>query len=197
MGKEGNTKRKNYILPSLFTLAVALVFVSLFVSITVQKDNTPSVKNGSSTTEIEEYAYSLLETEEDTASALGYNEAIAYYDTQIAAAAANAEQQFNLQLDFAIFYGNTGDPSAGLQVLDTIDAYQIPLDARYYLYTTYIFLYNRLGDEEVVAEYRQRIVDEGIIEYIAGLDNGTITPETNTGETTEDDEEEAEAEAEI
>lgn len=175
MNQEGNTAKNDYLLPTLFAIAVALVFVFLIVSVIVGNNRAPSIKNGATTSEIESYAYKLLEKDNGT-NALGYNEAVAYYTSQIEEA-PNEEQKFNLRLDFAVFYSKTGDPAIGLQVLGDIDATRIPLDARYYLYATYIYLCERLGDKTLADEYRQRIVDEGIDEYFAGLDDGSITPE--------------------
>lgn len=167
-------RRKDYTVPALFATAVVLVFIFLMVSLIFGGKKYPSVKNGASTNEVKEYAYSLLEKDDGT-NALGYNEAIAYYISQISAS-KDKEQKFNLMLDFAIFYGRTGDPSSGVQILDSIDT-DVPPDAKYYLYATYIYLYNRLGDEALAANYSQKIIDEKIDEYFAGLDDGTITPE--------------------
>ena len=172
MNVEGNTEKKDYLLPVLFSIAVGLVFVFLIISIAANQ--APSIKNGATVKEIESYAYKLLSKDNGT-NAISYNEAIAYYVSQIEAA-SDKEQKFNLQLDFAVFYGKTGDPSAGIHVLNDIDAYAIPLDARYYLYATYIYLYESLGDETLAKEYYQRIETEGIDEYFAGIDDGSITP---------------------
>lgn len=186
MNQEGKTVKNDYLLPALFAVAVVLVFVSLIVSIIVDKNGIPSVKNGATTKQIESYAQKLLSKDNGT-NAIGYNEATSYYTTQIKSA-SDEEQKFNLQLDFAIFYGETGDPSAGLQVLDDVDANSLPLDAKYYLYSTYVYLYERLNDEALANEYRQKIVDDGINEYFAGLDDGSITPEPKDkgGNCTED-----------
>ena len=195
MAKEGNTRAKDYASPILFMIAVALVFVFLILSITIQKSNIPSIKNGATTEEIEAYAYELLESRgDDELSNLGYTEATAYLASQVGAA-TDAEQKFNLELDLAIFYGETGDPGAGLRVLGEKDYSSLPLDALYYLYTTYIYLYDRSGDTEMVAEYRQKIVDEGIIDYIAGLDDGTIVPSTGDDSEPADDTDEVNEEA--
>lgn len=167
-------RRKDYTVPALFVTAIVLVFVFLVVSLIFGNKKYPSVKNGATTKEVEDYAYSLLNKDDGT-SALGYNEAIAYYTSQISES-KDKEQRFNLMLDFAIFYGKTGDPYAGLKVLNETDT-DIPLDAKYYLYATYIYLYERLNDDAMVADYRQRIINEGIDAYFAGLDDGTITPE--------------------
>lgn len=172
--KEGAVK-KDYTVPALFIAAVALVFIFLVVNLIFGGKKYPSIKDGASTSEIEEYAYTLLKKDDGTNN-LGYNEAVAYYSSQITAA-KEGEQKFNLMLDFAIFYGKTGDPFSGLGILASINEDNIPLDAKYYLYTAYIYLYGRLNDDTMVAEYRQRIVDEKIDDYFAGLDNGTITPE--------------------
>ena len=170
--KEGAVK-KDYTIPALFVTAVVLVVVFLVVSLMLGK-NYPSIKNGATTSQVEDYAYSLLKKDDGTNN-LGYNEAVAYYTSQIEAS-KDKEQKFNLMLDFAIFYGKTGDPYSGLQVLGNIDE-DVPPDAKYYLYTTYIYLYGRLNDEDMVASYQQRIIDEKIPEYFAGLDDGTINPE--------------------
>ncbi|MBR3365806.1 hypothetical protein IKG48_01650 [Candidatus Saccharibacteria bacterium] len=168
------TRRKDYTVPALFVTAVVLVFTFLIVSLIFGGKKYPSVKNGATTDQVKEYAYSLLKQDDGT-NTLGYNDAVAYYASQISAS-KNDEQKFNLMLDFAIFYGKTGDPHSGLQILSGINDLEYPLDARYYLYTTYIYLYNRLGDEESVAVYQQKIIDEKIDDYFAGLDNETIEP---------------------
>lgn len=173
MKKEGAVK-KDYTIPALFITAVVLVFVFLIVNLVVGGKKSPSVKYGATTNEVEDYAYSLL-SKDDGTNNLGYNEAVAYYTSQIAAS-EDKEQKFKLMLDFAIFYGKTGDPYSGLQVLSEVDE-DVPPDAKYYLYTTYIYLYGRLNDNDMVASYQQRIVDEKIPEYFAGLDDGTINPE--------------------
>ena len=157
MKKEGAVK-KDYTIPALFITAVVLVFVFLIVNLVVGGKKSPSVKYGATTNEVEDYAYSLLKKDDGTNN-LGYNEAVAYYTSQIAAS-EDKEQKFNLMLDFATFYGKTGDPSSGLQILGNIDAASIPTEARYYLYTAYVYLYDRLGDESLAASYRQKIADE-------------------------------------
>ena len=171
--KEGAVK-KDYTVPALFITAVVLVFAFMVVSLIFGGKKYPSIRDGASTTEIEEYAYKLLEKDDGT-NALGYNEAISYYNSQIEAS-KDKEQKFNLMLDFATFLGKTGDPRSGLQVLGDVDT-NIPPDAKYYLYATYIYLYDRLNDDSMVSTYRQKIVDEKLNDYFAGLDNGTITPE--------------------
>ncbi len=190
--KEGAVK-KDYTVPALFITAVTLVFVFLAVNLIFGGKKYPSIKDGASTSEVEEYAYTLLKKDDGTDN-LGYNEAVAYYISQIALA-KDKEQKFNLMLDFAIFYGKTGDPTSGLQVLSDVDG-NIPPDAKYYLYTTYIYLYERLNDDIMVAEYRQKIADEKIDDYFAGLDNGTITPEDFKTEEPVEEEPEVEPEKE-
>ena len=170
MEKEGSIKNRDFIIPSLFLFAILLVIIFLGVSLNFQ-NKYPTIKNGATTTEVEQYAYHLLDLEKDSAPTFGYDESLAYYNSQIAAA-TDREQKCNLQLDFSIFYGNTGDPASGLQLLDTIEGALLPLDARYYLYSTYIYLFNQQGDEDAVAEYQQKISDEGILDYIAGIDDG-------------------------
>ena len=189
MKVEARTRRNDIATPALFMVAVLLVIVFLVISVANQ-NKAPSVKNGATTSEVESYAYKLLSTDNGT-NAIGYSEAVAYYASQISAS-TDKEQKFNLMLDFAIFYGETGDPAAGLQVLGDIDINTIPLDARYYLYSTYIYLFERQGDEESVAEYRKKIESEGINEYFAGLDDGTITPEPITSDDDSDGETEDE-----
>ncbi|MDO4889206.1 MAG: hypothetical protein Q4A25_00725 [Candidatus Saccharibacteria bacterium] len=190
--KEGAVK-KDYTVPALFITAVTLVFVFLVVNLIFGGKKYPSIKDGATTSQVEEYAYKLLEKDDGTNN-LGYNEAVAYYVSQIAAS-NDKEQKFNLMLDFAIFYGKTGDPSSGLQVLGDVDE-NIPPDAKYYLYTTYIYLYERLNDDAMATEYRQKIVDEKIADYFAGLDNGTIAPEDFKTEEPVEEEPEVEPEKE-
>ena len=137
-------------------------------------DRAPSIRNGATIGEIESYAYRLLKKDNGT-NAIGYNEATAYYNSQIEAA-SDKEQKFNLQLDFATFYGKTGDPAAGIQILEDINNYNIPLDARYYLYATYIYLYDCLHEESLANDYYRKIEEEGINEYFENIDNGSITP---------------------
>ena len=152
-------KKKDYTIPALFVTAVVLVFIFLIVSLIFGGKKYPSVKNGATTSEVEQYAYDLLKQDNNSMSVMGYNEATSYYTTQIEAA-TDREQKFNLMLDFATFYGKTGDPYSGLQVLGSIDTASIPVEARYYLYTAYVYLYDRLGDESLAASYRQKIADE-------------------------------------
>lgn len=159
MEKKRESRRKEYAIPVLFVVAVGLVFTFSAISL-ITRRNGPSVKDGATTYEVEEYAYKLLETDNGT-SAAGYNEAVDYYNTQIAEA-ANEEQALSLRLDLAVFLGKTGDPVLGVQTISDIDADELSLDARYYLYSTYIYLYGREGDDDLVAAYRQRIIDEGL-----------------------------------
>lgn len=173
MKKEGAVK-KDYTIPALFITAVVLVFVFSIVSIVFGGKKSPSVKDGATTNEVQEYAYKLLEKDDGT-NALGYTEAVAYYSSQIDAA-EDKEQKFNLMIDLATFYGKTGDPQSGVQVLGSVDT-AIPPNAKYFLYTTYMYLYGRMGNDTMVDSYRQKIVDEKIDEYFAGLRNGTITPQ--------------------
>ena len=170
--KEGEVK-KDYTIPALFTTAVVLVFVFLTVSLIFGNKKYPSVEDGASTLEVKNYAYSLLEKDNGTNN-FGYNDAIIYYTSQISSS-KNREQKFNLMIDLATFYGKTGDPHAGIQVLNEVDN-AIPLNAKYFLYTAYMYLYSRLGDEAMVANYRQKITDEKIDEYFAGIKDGSITP---------------------
>ena len=153
------TKKKDYTIPALFVTAVVLVFVFLIVTLIFGGKKHPSVKDGATTSEVEQHAYELLKQDDNGMSVMGYNEAVVYYTSQIEAA-VDREQKFNLMLDFATFYGKTGDPSSGLQILGNIDAASIPTEARYYLYTAYVYLYDRLGDESLAASYRQKIADE-------------------------------------
>ncbi|MBQ3441190.1 hypothetical protein IJG27_02665 [Candidatus Saccharibacteria bacterium] len=184
--------KKDYLTPALFCACIALVFTLLIVNLIFQKPNYPSISYGATTSEVEEYAYSLLslDASSDENTAEYYLEALNYYEAQIAASKKD-EQRFNLQLGFASLLGKTGDPAAGIQVLDDIDSSKIPLDAKYYLYSTYAYLYQRSGDEEEAKNYSERIVGEGIYDYIAKLDAGEIDPEEFEKESAEDAEEEA------
>lgn len=189
------TTQKDYITPTLFCVCIALVFVFLIVSVALQRPNYLSVSYGATASEVEEYAYSLLELDdpgEETAE--HYLEALSYYDSQITTS-KNDEQRFNLQLGLASLLGKTGDPASGLEVLDEIDISKIPLDAKYYLYSTYAYLYQRGGKEQEATEYLERISDEGIYDYIAKLDSGEIDPDEFEKEMAESAEEEVNEEA--
>ena len=179
MNKEGQKGQKDYTLPVLFSVAIALTFVFLVISVVVS-NSAPSVRNGATTKEVGDYAHKLLESDKNDGTNTGYLKATEYYLSQIQAAKSE-EQEFNLTLDLAIFYGETGDPTAGLSALSSINADNLPLDARYYLYSTYIYLYERSNNDTQASYYRQKIEDEGINEYFANLDNGVvISPEPSS-----------------
>ena len=168
----------------LFLASITLVFAFLVINLAFQKSG-PSIRNGATEEEINNYAYQLLEAKPE--NALGYQEAIKYYESQISAA-QNSDQAFSLRLGLASFFGRTGDPVSGLGVLDEISTDSLSPIARYYLYATLSYLYDRNGDSETATEYYQRITDEGIYDYIAKLDAGEIDPVSTTAETTSQDE---------
>ena len=165
----------------LFLASITLVFAFLVINLAFQKSG-PSIRNGATEEEINNYAYQLLEAKPE--NALGYQEAIKYYKSQISAA-SEPEQVFSLKLDLASFFGRTGDPISGLTTLEDISPDSLSPIARYYLYATLSYLYDRDGDSETATEYYQRITDEGIYDYIAKLDAGEIDPSSATTETTE------------
>ena len=164
---------KKYTNPALFVVCIVLVFVLLIIVLTAHQSKAPSVINGATVTEVDNYAYELLKSSPDAATGKGYLDAISYYSSQVSLA-KTPEHRFNLQLGFASFLGRTGDPTAGIGMLDSINAADLAPDARYYLYTTYIYLYQRNRDEAGANSYRQRIIDENIYDYIAKLDSGEM-----------------------
>ena len=183
--------KKDYTTPALFCACIILVFTFLAVTLAFQKPPYPSVSYGATEAEVEDYAYSLLALDATSDTAEHYLEALDYYNTQIAAS-KDSEQRFNLRLDLATLLGKTGDPAAGLVVLDEISGSELPLDAKYYLYSTYAYLYQRQGDERMATDYLLRISDEDIYDYVAKLDAGEIVP----GETEKTDEDSVESEPE-
>ena len=157
---------------TLFMVSILLVIVFLGVSLAFQKSG-PSIRNGATEEEIDDYAYQLLEAKPE--DSLGYQEAVKYYESQISAA-QNSDQAFSLRLGLASFFGRTGDPVSGFGVLDEISTDSLSPEARYYLYATFAFLYTLEGDSETASSYYQRIADEGIYDYVAKVDAGEIDP---------------------
>lgn len=153
MEKVDGTIRQEYTIRILFVAAVALVIVLSVISSGLHGSMAPSVKKGATEAEVESYAYQLLRSDNGI-SARGYQDATSYYLSQIDLA-STSEQKFDLSLDLATFYGETGDPRSGLSVLDGIDVAGLSPDSHYYLCATYAYLYGRLGDSEAVARYQQ------------------------------------------
>ncbi|MBQ8992258.1 hypothetical protein IJ090_02385 [Candidatus Saccharibacteria bacterium] len=169
MVKEGNTQTKvdRFAVPSLYLVSVGLVITLLVLSLSFK--SVPSILSGATPADISDYAYALVDASPGDGET--FEEAATYFETQIAKA-PDDEARFDLLLDYAVFYADTGNPRAGLDVLDEIDESdeELPADALYYLYSTYLYLYGRLGDSSTVDSYRLKVMEAGVKDYIAYLD---------------------------
>lgn len=163
-------RRVNKINIVLFLCSIALVIVALVISLNSFKRSTPSITAGSSSSEIGAYAEELLY---DNYSVDGYNKSLEYYQNQIDAASSN-EDRFNLTLDLAKFYGENGDTSSGYLLLDEYVTDDLPKDAKYYYYATYIYLCTLDNDSDCVDEMRAKMNEENIDEYFAEIDREDI-----------------------
>ena len=163
---EENLKKVRIMDTLLFSACILLVLIFLVVVISAQKNAVPSIGEGSSTEEIKNYVDSLMAKKYN---AEGYSGAVDYYKGQISSA-VKEEDRFNLSLDLAEFYAEHGDINAGLAILDNYDSDNLPKDAKYYYYATYIYLHKLAGDTDSVTEYQQRIEDEKLDDYFLELD---------------------------
>ena len=143
-------------------LLTTIVFVIVYSAINMVDDNGDVPVSA-----VEDRATEILRSNynED-----GYAEALEFFEEQIEKATTE-EDYYSLQFDLANFYGDNGDPNAGIAILDTIDATSLPDDARYYLYASYIYLYELLGDSDSVANYQGKIESEKLLEYFEQLDD--------------------------
>lgn len=163
--KEG-LKRTRLLDILLFSACILLALTLLVVSLVFQKNAVPSIVEGSSTEDIKDYANSLLSKKYN---ADGYTDSVNYYKSQISSSVRERDR-FNLSLDLAKFYAKHGDIDAGLAVLDNYSNDELPKDAKYYYYATYIYLYGLKDDSDSVAEYRKMIEEEKLDDYFTELD---------------------------
>lgn len=184
-----------FAIPGLFVVSVGLVITLLIVSLTYK--NVPSISSGATPEEISDYAYNLVSSNPGNGEV--YDEATTYFQNQIDKA-TDEQAYLDLLLDYATFFGDTGNPTAGLEILAEIEAEELPPDARYYLYATYMYLYEKTGDIGLINDYRELIVEEGLIPYLASLDGveieGTCEVELLSEDEPEEEEEPEEDEAE-
>ena len=169
MAKEGNTRTKvdRFAVPSLYLVSVGLVITLLVLSLSFK--SVPSILSGATPADISDYAYALVDASPGDGET--FEEVVTYLENQITKA-SDDQEKFNLMLDLAVFYADTGNPSAGLDVLDEIDETdeELPPDVLYYLYSTYMYLYEQLGDSSMIDSYRLKIMEAGVKDYIAYLD---------------------------